>query len=437
MKRRDFLKYSGLGAVGSLAGVSFSGLAQAKLSNAKGRVVVVGGGFGGTIAAKYLRRWSEQLDITLIERDATYYTCPYSNLVLSGERELDSIGFTYDALAKNHNIKVVNSEVTGVDTDRQVVRTGDGDTIEYDRLILSPGISLRYDMVEGYDETQVEKVPHAWKAGSQTTTLRKQLEAMPDGGLFLMVAPPNPYRCPPGPPERASQVASYFQRHKPKSKVMIIDFKNAFSKQGLFQGGWQHFGYNIEWVRLADWSTSIDSKGAFQDFVVYPDEMRLVAGFEEIEADVINMIPPQRAGAVADMAGTTDDSGWCPVDQRTFASTQVDNVYVIGDAALAGAMPKSGYAANSQAKICASAVAAALADADQPKASFTNTCYSHVGPRYGISVAMVYTYDENDKIVGVSGAGGVSPSSAPADVRKLEAIYADGWYNAIVKDMFT
>jgi len=433
MKRREFFKLGGAGLAGGL-GAELLGAKPAR-AKARSKVVVVGGGFGGAIAAKYVKRMGSNIDVTLIERNKTYWTCPFSNLVISGVRPMDSIAFTYDELRDGVGINMVHDEVVGVDGERQTVRTKTGNEFEYDRLVMSPGIDFRYDRIQGYDETVAETIPHSWKAGPQTQKLRQQLEGMPDGGTFVLVAPPNPFRCPPGPPERASQVANYFKHNKPNSKVLIVDFKEGFSKQGLYQQAWQEMDYNIEWIKRSDWSTAMDAEGSFDYFEILADDKIVRADFEEIQADVINMIPPQKANRLADAAGLTDDSGWCPVEHKTFESTQVANIHVIGDAAIAGPMPKSGYAANSQAKICAASIVSALEDRPMERPSFVNTCYSDVGDHYGISVAMVYDYQDG-QLVTVEGSGGLSPMDPAPGVRRLEAIYARGWYNAITQDMF-
>ena len=295
--------------------------------------------------------------------------------------------------------------------------------------MVSPGVAFRFDAIEGMSEEVANKtIPHAWKAGAQTLLLRKQLEAMPDGGVCAIVAPPNPFRCPPGPYERAAQIALYFKHHKPKSKVLILDAKDAFSKQGLFRAGWeQHYGDMIEWVSGAE--------GGIIE-AIDPKTRTLTGSVEEFKADVINLIPHQKAGALAEKAGLTNESGWCPVNQQTFESSLHPNVHVIGDAAIAGAMPKSGYAANSQGKVCAAAIVAALNGQAAPAPSYVNTCYSIIAPDHGISVAGVYELQDG-KIVEVPGAGGLSPADADARTRAIEVQFAIGWFRNITADMFT
>jgi len=421
VNRRAFVKVLGAATAIGAAGFPFIGHA-----GGKARVVVVGGGYSGATAAKYLRIYDSDIDVTLIEKNRDYYSCPLSNEVLGGERTVDSLRFGYDGLARR-GITVVHDVVTAIDAAKKRLSTKGGKSFGYDYLIVSPGISFKPDGIEGYDEAAMEVMPHAWKAGPQTTLLRKQLEAMKDGGTVMIAAPPNPFRCPPGPYERAAQIAHYLKHHKPKSKVIIMDAKDKFSKQGLFTAGYQKFydGY-IEWRSAANDGRVLGvdaSKGM------------LMTEFDEFKPDVANIIPPQQAGAIAVNAGLTNDSGWCPVDQRTFESTQQKDVYVIGDACIAGKMPKSGYAANSQGKVAAAAIASKVAGVDMPVPSYVNTCYSLITPDYGISVAMVYRL-EGGSIVGVKGAGGLSPKDAPMKDRHAEALYARSWYRNITSDIF-
>ncbi len=316
---------------------------------------------------------------------------------------------------------------TKIDPAARKVSLKSGSVMEYDRLVISPGIDLKWGALEGYDEAASKAMPHAWKAGPQTLLLRKQLEAMPDGGVVLIAPPANPFRCPPGPYERASMIAHYLKTNKPKSKIIILDAKEKFSKQALFMGGWEElYGEMIEW-RAASAGGSVSR--------VDPKAMTVETEFGDEKGDVINVIPPQSAGRIAVDAGLANDKGWCPVDQQTFESTMHKNIHVISNACIAGKMPKSGYAANSQAKACAAAVAAMLKGEQPGGVSFINICYSLVAPDYGISVAAVYRLTDKG-IVGVKGAGGVSPASAPDSFRRNEAKYAAGWYDSITSDMF-
>ena len=424
LTRRGFLTTSLL-STAAVAGTPRIALGAATPPRA--RVVVVGGGYGGTIAAKYLSMSDPSIRVTLIEKDPVYISCPLSNEVLGGERDLASLTFDYRGLTRR-GIAVMQDTVVEIDPAQHLVKGASGNRYKYDKLVVSPGIAYDWDAIEGMSEAVAELIPHAWKAGPQTRTLRKQLEAMDDGGVFYIVAPPNPFRCPPGPYERAAQVAHYFSNHKPKSKIVILDAKDAFSKQALFQAGWQeHYGDMIEWVSGA--------QGGIVE-AIDPETRTLVGSFEEYRGDVINLIPHQKAGALAQVAGLANESGWCPVDQRTFESSIHKDIHVIGDACIAGVMPKSGYSANSQGKVCAAAIRAAIDGEPAPAPSYVNTCYSIIAPEHGISVAGVYRL-EDGKIVDVPGAGGVSPADADARTRALEQQFALDWFRNITSDMFT
>ncbi|MDY6981389.1 MAG: NAD(P)/FAD-dependent oxidoreductase, partial [Pseudomonadota bacterium] len=322
---------------------------------------------------------------------------------------------------------VVHAMAREIDPAGKKVTLNNGSTLEYDRLVVSPGIDFRWEDVEGMSEADVENLPHAWNGGPQTTVLRKQLTAMPDGGTVIIAPPANPFRCPPGPYERASMIANYLKQNKPKSKVLILDAKTKFSKQPLFMQGWEQlYGDMIEWV-------SGDAGGRVSRVDVAGKGVYNELG-ESFSANVVNFIPPQKAGKIAHDAGLVDNTGWCPVDQRTFESTQHPDIHVIGDASLAGAMPKSGFAANSQGKVCAAAIVSALHNTTMPEPSYVNTCYSLVGPDYGISVAAVYRYASDQGIYKVDGSGGVSPADADAEFRQKEARYTRGWYASITSD---
>lgn len=311
---------------------------------------------------------------------------------------------------------------------KRYVKGKDGSTYYFDKLVVSPGVSFKWDAFDGYSEAVANKeMPHAWKAGPQTTLLRKQLLAMKDGGVCYISAPPNPFRCPPGPYERAAQIAMYFKHHKPKSKVIILDTKDRFSKQGLFKQGWaQHYGDMIEWVSGVEGGIleGVDAKN-----------MTLIGEVDEYKGDVINIIPPQMAGHIAHVAGLTDDYGWCPVDQKTFESSIHQDIHVIGDACKVGKMPKSGYAANSQGKVCAKAIVAHLNGTPVEEPSYVNTCYSIVAHNHGFSVAAVYQLQDG-VILPVKGSGGLSPMDASKQTRANEVQYALGWYKHITSDMF-
>ena len=363
-------------------------------------MVVVGGGFGGASCARALRQADPRIVVTLVEPNATFTACPFSNEVIAGLRELSAQQFTYQRVAAD-GITVARATATAVDAPARSVALGDGTRLPYDRLVLAPGIDIRWGALTGYDEAAAALMPHAWRAGEQTVLLRRQLEAMADGGLVVISAPANPFRCPPGPYERASLIAHYLKTKKPRSKLLVLDAKDAFSKQRLFQAAWAElYPGLLEWVPL--------SKGG-NVTSVEPATRTLVTDFGRHQAAVANVIPPQKAGRIADLAGVADRSGWCPIDPVTFESKLVPGIHVIGDAAIAGAMPKSAFAANSQAKTCAAAVARLLAGSAPGAPKLINTCYSLVAPDYGISVAGVYV-PSGGQLADVPGSGGVSPA---------------------------
>jgi len=417
--RRDFLKTAVAGA--SAAVLPLPAIAQ----GAGGRVVVVGGGFGGATCARFIRRIDPRIAVTLVEASPTFTACPFSNLVIVGLRDLKAQEFGYDKLAADQ-VTVQISPATAIDAQGRNVTLGNGASLPYDRLVLSPGIDIRWDALPGYTEAAAERMPHAWKAGEQTLLLRRQLEAMEDGGTVVISAPANPFRCPPGPYERASLIAYYLKTKKPKSKLIVLDAKDAFSKQGLFQAAWKALYPNLEWVSLSSGGkvTSVDA-GA----------MTLVTDFARHKADVANVIPPQKAGRIAEIAGAADRTGWCPIDPATFESKLQPNIHVIGDASIAGAMPKSAFTANAQAKVCAAAVAKLIAGGKPDDPRLINTCYSLVAPDYGISVAGVYR-PADGQLKDVEGSGGVSPINAPASTRAAEATFANGWFSTITQEVF-
>ena len=415
--RRKFLQATG-GAV-AVSSLGFPAIVGA----ASKKVVVVGGGVSGATAARYIRMADSSIDVTLIEPNTEYYTCFMSNEVLSGHRKMDTIKVTYDGL-KGHGVKVVHDTVTDIDAAGKKVMTAGGKTLSYDRCIVAPGISFK-DNIEGYDDAAMKAMPHAWKAGNQTVLLRKQLEAMPDGGVVAIAAPPNPFRCPPGPYERACQISMYLQAKKPKSKLMIFDAKDKFSKMGLFTQAFErHHKGVIEWVggSAGGKITRVDA-----------GKMMLYADGAEHKVDVANVIPAQQAGAIAHKAGLTAESGWCPIDGRTFESTMQKGIHVVGDASVASPLPKSAYAANSEAKTAAAAVVALLNGKEPGDPSLVNTCYSIVGPDDAISVAMVYDLKEG-KLSKVSGSGGLTPKDSSPTSRAREVQYAYSWFENIKKD---
>jgi NADPH-dependent 2,4-dienoyl-CoA reductase/sulfur reductase-like enzyme len=399
--------------------------APAALGQAAPRVVVIGGGFAGATCAREVKHQLSNAVITLVEPNTTFTACPFSNAVIAGLRDIDAQRFDYDGI-KRAGVAVAQQTATGVDPQARRVTLADNSAHEYDRLVVAPGIDLRFDALPGYDEGAAELLPHAWKAGEQTLLLRRQLEAMEDGGTVIISAPANPFRCPPGPYERASLIAYYLNTRKPRSKLLILDAKDAFSKQRLFQNAWKALYPNLEWVSLSAGGkvTSIDAQ-----------TRTFATEFGDHKADVGNVIPPQRAGRIAAAAGIADRSGWCPIDPVTFESKLQPNIHVIGDAAIAGAMPKSAFAANSQAKACAAAVAMLLKGEKPSEPKLVNTCYSVVAPDYAISIAGVY-HPVNGLLADVEGAGGVSPIDAPASFRALEAGYADAWFKTITAEVF-
>lgn len=414
-------------AAGAASAAAF-GLPHIARAQNRGRVVVIGGGFGGATAARYVRLFDPGVEVTLIERDAQYVTCPFSNYVLAGIRDIDGITHRRDPLQQRYGVRLVRGEARSIDTAMRRVRLGDGSQINYDRLVVAPGIELNYAGVPGYSEQAAgSSMPHAWKAGAQTLLLKRQLEAMPDGGTVIVAPPPNPFRCPPGPYERVSMIAWYLKNRKPKSKILVLDAKDAFSKQGLFMGGWEsQYPGMITWVAGKD-GGKIES--------VDPQGMTVTAGFGKEKGAVINIIPPQTAGRIAIDAGLAEANGWCAVDPASFASRKAQNVYVLGDASIAGAMPKSGTAANSQAKVVAASIVSSLRGTAAPAAVYHNTCYSLVTPDYGISVTDTYRPGPNG-VAAVPNAGGVSPVKAEAATRKAEAEHTAGWYAGIIADTF-
>ncbi|MEE9140939.1 MAG: FCSD flavin-binding domain-containing protein [Alphaproteobacteria bacterium] len=418
--RREFLM--AIGAAG--AAVSLKGCARA----AKPRVVVVGGGFGGASCAKYINRIDPGIDVVVVERNREYVTCPFSNNVIGGLRTLGSLTHGYEGLGARDGITVVIDTATAVDAQARTVSLAGGNRLAYDRLVLSPGIAIRWGALDGYDEAAAEAMPHAWKAGPQTLLLKRQLAAMEDGGTVVIAAPEYPYRCPPAPYERASMVAHYLKTNgKARSKIVILDAKDTIPKQALFEQGWGRFYEGmIEWVPRGQGGTATR---------VDPATKTVYAEAGEFKADVACIVPPQSAGGIAISAGAADEDGWCPIDPWTLESTLRPGVHVLGDSCIAGAMPKSGFSANSQAKVCAAAIVALLNDSQPPEPVFMNTCYSTIAPDYGISIYGAYRATEH-AIVAVLGSVSLSPLDAPDEVRKAEFEYAQGWLASMTGEMF-
>ena len=422
--RRDFLKSAAAGC-GSAAALALSACATPS-GGTSGKVVVVGGGYGGATAAKYIRMWSNGgIDVTLVEPAPEFISCPMSNLVLGGSKDMAFLTVSYDNLTRRHGVKVIRDMAIAVDTDKRTVKLSGGGDLSYDRLILSPGIEFMWDKVPALNNADAQsKVLHAWKAGAQTLALRRQLEAMPDGGVYVLSIPVAPYRCPPGPYERACQVAWYFKRAKPRSKVLVLDGNGDVTSKGpLFKKAWADEFKGIVEYRANHVLTDVDVASRTAKFEVNDD----------VKADVLNVLPPQRASAIARSAGVvTANDRWCDVDFQTFESVKVRNIHVLGDAIqVAMGMPKSGHMANQHAKVCAAAVVALLAG--QPPNTtpvLNNTCYSMITDKDSVHVCSVHQWDKDKKtVVPVAGAGGVSTAMS-----ELEGSYAFAWARNIWAD---
>jgi len=420
MQRRDFLKT--IGAASTVAAIP----GCATMGGASGKVVVIGGGYGGATAAKYIRMWSEgRIDVTVVEPNPAFISCPISNLVLGGSKQIADVTVSYDNLVQRHGVKLVRDTATAVDPDKRTVKLASGQELPYDRLILSPGVDFMWDKVPSLNNADAQaKILHSWKAGAQTVALRDQLVAMPDGGIFVISIPVAPYRCPPGPYERACQVAWYFKRAKPKSKVLILDGNGDVTSKGpLFKKAWAEEYKGIVEYRPNHVLTDVDVATRTAKFEVQ----------DAVKADVLNVIPPQRASAIARSAGVvTANDRWCDVDFLTFESVKVKNIHVLGDSIqIATGMPKSAHMANQHAKVCAAAVVALLAgQAPNPTPVLTNTCYSFITDKDVVHVCSVHQYDKEKKtVLPVAGSGGVSPA-----MNELEGRYAFNWAKNIWAD---
>ncbi len=425
IQRRDFLKALGAAGFGTAAVSTLPGCATTG-GGTRGKVVVVGGGYGGATAAKYIRMWSDGgIDVTVVEPNAEFISCPLSNLVLGGSKVIADVTVGYDNLARRHGVKLVRDTATAVDPDKRTVKLASGQELAYDRLILSPGIDFMWDKVPALNNADAQaKILHAWKAGAQTVALRNQLVAMPDGGVYAIAIPVAPYRCPPGPYERACQVAWYFKRAKPKSKVLILDGNGDVTSKGpLFKKAWAEEFKGIVEYRPNHVLTDVDVAARTAKFDVQ----------DSVKADVLNVVPPQRASAIARSAGVvTANDRWCDVDFLTFESVKVKNVHVLGDAIqIATGMPKSGHMANQHAKVCAAAVVALLSgQPPNPMPVLTNTCYSFITDKDVVHVCSVHQYDKEKKtLLPVPGSGGVSPGMS-----ELEGLYAFNWAKNIWAD---
>ena len=392
--------------------------------HAKPRVVVIGGGAGGATAARYIAKESKgKIDVTLVEPSRMYYTCFFSNLYLGGVKSIDDLGHSYGKIAAA-GVNVVHDWAVAVDRDSKTVSLASGSSVPYDKLILSPGIDFIDGAVEGWNLSSQNAMPHAYKGGSQTELLKAQIASMPQGGTYAMVAPPNPYRCPPGPYERVSMVAHYLKSNNPTAKIIVADPKPKFSKQGLFQEGWaKHYDGMIEWI-------SSDFGGG--NVSVDPNEMTVSIDGETVKVDVCNVIPAMKAGRIAELAGVTEGN-FAPVNASDMSTKANADIYVLGDASQQGDMPKSGFSANSQAKVCANAVRGSLTGSKVFPAKFSNTCWSLVHENDGIKVGATYKAT-SEKIAKVDGF--ISATNESAELRKATYEESEGWYAGITADMF-
>lgn len=426
MDRRQFIRagsaVSAAGALGLSAGCASTGAG----GGAGGRVVVIGGGYGGATAAKYLRMWSEgAIEVTLVEPNASFISCPISNLVLGGSRQMADITVSYDNLTRRHGVKIVRDSAAAIDVDKRQVRLAGGSVLPYDRLVVSPGVDFMWDALPGMKKPGAQdKVLHSWKAGAQTVALRRQLEAMPDGGVYALSIPLAPYRCPPGPYERACQVAHYFKTAKPRSKVLILDANDDVTSKGpLFKKAWAERYQGIIEYRPRHSTIDVDAATNTLKFDFNDD----------VRADVLNVVPPQRAGDIAHSTGlTTANQRWCEVDWLTMESSAARNVHVLGDALqIAPLMPKSGHMANQHGKVAAAAIVALLSGREPGKLPiYNNTCYSFVSDTDVVHVASVHRYDAEKKtMLTVPGSGGVSVAAS-----ELEGRYAMAWAHNIWAD---
>jgi NADPH-dependent 2,4-dienoyl-CoA reductase/sulfur reductase-like enzyme len=411
--------------MGTLASASAALSAPTVWGQAKPRVVVIGGGAGGATAARYLMKDSDgALDVTLIEPNATYHTCFFSNLYLGGFRDYDSLGHTYGTLS-GMGINVVQDMATAVDRAARTVTLGNGDVLTYDRLVIAPGIDFVDGSVPGWSVEMAEIMPHAYKGGAQVQLLKAQIEAMPQGGTFAMVAPPNPYRCPPGPYERISMVAHQLKMNNPTAKILVLDPKENFSKRALFEEGWgKHYNGMVTWIGPDFGGGNVE---------VRADTMEVIVDGEVQKVDVCNVIPAQKAGVIAAVAGITNDAGWAPVDPASMKSKMDDNIYVLGDASAQGDMPKSGFSANSQAKVAAMAIRGELTGSRVFPARYSNTCWSLIAPEDGVKVGASYE-PTPEKIASVESF--ISQTGEDADLRRVTYEESLGWYAGITADMF-
>jgi len=420
LNRRQFSALLGSTAAAGL--LAMPGIAR----GAKPKVVVIGGGAGGATAARYIAKDSKgAIDVTLIEANKRYFTCFYSNLYLGGFRDYASIGHGYDGLAINHGVNVVHDWAASVDGAAKKVMLASGAGLSYDKLVLSPGIDMKYDSVPGYSVEAQTRMPHGWKSGTQAQVIRHNVMNMKKGGVFVMVPPPNPFRCPPGPYERVSMIAHLLKQNNPTAKIIVLDPKPKFSKQGLFMAGWEkHYPGMIEWI-------APDVHGGIKN--VNPETMVIETDLDTFKADAACVIPAQKAGMIAANAGVTNGD-WAPILPATMASKADPNIHVLGDASVASSMPKSGFSANSQAKVCANAVRGALTGSKVFDARFANTCWSLIATDDGVKVGASYKagsekIDVVDKFISKNGEDDA--------LRKTTYEESVGWYDGITADMFS
>jgi NADPH-dependent 2,4-dienoyl-CoA reductase/sulfur reductase-like enzyme len=419
--RRQLLKDAGCAAAAAAL------WPRAVRAQAAPRVVIVGGGFAGASCARALRAADEKNAITLVETNPVYTAPPMSNAVLGGLRQLSSQQFGYDKIA-SAGITVKIATATAIDSQARNVTLSTGDKLPYDRLVLAPGIALRFDALAGYSEAAAAQAPHAWTAdAAQFDLLRRQIEAMDDGGLVAIVAPANPSRCPPGPYERASMIAYYLKAKKPRSKIVILDAKDTFTMQPLFTKSWQEF-----YPGMIEWKSPSSGGNAASIDVA---KKIIETDFDNYQYAVANVIPPQKAGALAAIAGVADRTGWCPVDPITFESLQQKNIHVIGDAAIAGAMPKSAFSGAIEGKLCAAAIARLFAGGTPAAPSLASDCYSLVAPGYAISITGTFA-PVNSEYTEVDNSIRSSPLDAPPARRAEEAKEADAWFATITSETF-
>jgi sulfide dehydrogenase [flavocytochrome c] flavoprotein subunit len=411
-------------AHGIAASAAAAALPCPSFAQSAARIVVIGGGFGGASCARALRKLDAKLQVTLIEPNHVFTACPFSNEVIAGLREIEAQQFGYDKIAAE-GVTVIPQAAAKVDPRAHTVGLADGSSVGYDRLVLAPGIDLRFDALPGYDEAASLKMPHAWKAGEQTTLLRRQIEAMEDGGVVVIAVPAAPLRCPPAPYERASLIAHYLKTKKPRSKILILDAKDGFSQQRLFEGAWKElYPGMIERIALSQGGrvTSVD-----------PATGTIVTDFGNYTAEVASVIPPQKAGRIAEIAGAADNTGWCPIDPVSFGSKLLPNVHVIGDACIGGQIPKSASAANAQGNACAAVIANLISGKSPDMPRLNGACYNTVAPGYAFSLSGIYQPKE-DQFAEVE--VNTSPVDAPRDARQQEAEKAQNWFKTITVDAF-